>query len=668
MPDDGSRSTAPGAPSSDELPLTQALLDVANVHFATYVTNAPGMVYQFVYLADGGRKFTVVSEASRTLVGVAPEEILRAPDALFGLVHPDDRASLYESGAASRDALAPWSWEGRVVLASGEQKWIRAGSRLTPQPDGSIVCDGVMMDVTALRTTATRLEESEQRYRSLFDHHPDAVFSLDVDGRLLSANPGCERICGFAPSELVGRAFGPFLAPDQIEHVTAHFKAAVAGAAQSFETVIRHRSGRRVDIDVVNIPIVVGGQVTGVYGIVRDMSDRRALEAQLRQAQKMEAVGQLAGGVAHDFNNILAAIVGFAELLAEDLADDERRRSDVGEILKSARLGAGLTRQLLAFSRKQVLQPVPLDLNEVVGDTAAMLRPLLVASMHLVTHSADRPVCVLVDRSQLEQVLLNLALNARDAMPMGGTLTIAVGTTAAGAGAPPRATLTVSDTGGGMEPQVAARAFEPFFTTKPTGEGTGLGLATVHGIVEQSGGSIRMETAPHRGTTFHISLPLAETAAAAKEPPASVAPGHRGGTVLIAEDEPTVRTVAHRVLERAGYRVLVARDGTEALRILNEHDTPVDLLLSDVVMPELGGVELAAIATHRFPALRVVLMSGYADAEVGPIGPGEIVERFVPKPFTATSLLEAVDDVSARAGAAPTASRATPAYGAFRSS
>ncbi|HET7189154.1 MAG TPA: PAS domain S-box protein [Gemmatimonadaceae bacterium] len=646
MPDDGSRSTPVGAANSGQLPLAQALLDVANVHFATYVTNAPGMIYQFVYLADGGRKFTVVSEASRTLVGVAPGDILRDPNALFGLVHPEDQASLYESGAASRDALAPWSWEGRVILASGEQKWIRAGSRLTPQPDGSIVCDGVLMDVTALRTAATRLEESEQRYRSLFDHHPDAVFSLDVDGKLLSANPACERLCGFAPSELIGRTFAPFLAQDQVEHVRSHFKAAVAGEAQSFEAVIRHRTGRRVDIDAVNIPIVVGGQVTGVFGIVRDMSERRALESQLRQAQKMEAVGQLAGGVAHDFNNILAAIMGFAELLMQDLADDEPRRSDVEEILKSARLGAGLTRQLLAFSRKQVLQPSALDLNEVVSDIATMLRPLLVASMQLVTNTSEQPVRVVVDRSQLEQVLLNLALNARDAMPQGGMLTVAVGMTKASAGIPSRATLTVSDTGVGMEPQVAARAFEPFYTTKPTGEGTGLGLATVHGIVSQSGGSIRIDTAPHRGTTFHISLPLADMSAATKEPAAGAAPKRRGGTVLVAEDEPTVRAVAHRVLERAGYHVLVARDGADALRILNEHGAPVDLLLSDVVMPELGGVELAAIATHRFPALRVVLMSGYADADVGPIGPGEMVERFVAKPFTATSLLEAVDDVA----------------------
>ncbi|HET9011286.1 MAG TPA: PAS domain S-box protein, partial [Gemmatimonadaceae bacterium] len=441
MPDDRSRSALDA--HVEQQPLTQALLDVANVHFATYVTNAPGMIYQFMYLADGGRKFTVVSEASRSLVGVAPAEILRDPEALFGLVHPEDRPSMHESAEASRKALAPWSWEGRAVLASGELKWLRAGSRLTPQPDGSIICDGVIMDVTALRSAATRLEESEQRYRSLFDHHPDAVFSLDVAGNLLSANPGCERICGFAPSELIGRTFAPFLPPDQIEHVSAHFKAAVGGEAQSFETAIRHRTGRLVEIDVVNIPIVVGGRVTGVFGIVRDMSDRRALEARLRQAQKMEAVGQLAGGVAHDFNNILAAIMGFAELLVEDLADDERRRGDVEEILKSARLGAGLTRQLLAFSRKQVLQPVALDLNEVVSDTATMLRPLLVASMQLVTRTADHPVRVLVDRSQLEQVLLNLALNARDAMPLGGVLTIGVGIAESHGGAPSRALLTV---------------------------------------------------------------------------------------------------------------------------------------------------------------------------------------------------------------------------------
>jgi CheY-like chemotaxis protein len=338
--------------------------------------------------------------------------------------------------------------------------------------------------------------------------------------------------------------------------------------------------------------------------------------------------------------------MGFAELLAADLPEGDKRREDVEEILKSARLGAGLTRQLLAFSRKQVLQPSALDLNEVVSDIATMLRPLLVASMHLVTHTAEHPVRVLVDRSQLEQVLLNLALNARDAMPQGGTLTVAVGITPAEPGHAARASLTVRDTGVGMEPGVAARAFEPFFTTKPTGKGTGLGLATVHGIIEQSGGSIRIETAPGAGTAFHIALPLAESAGSPRDSSVAMAPDRRRGTVLIAEDEPTVRAVAHRVLARAGYDVLVARDGSEALRILNERGSGVDLLLSDVVMPELGGVELAAIATHRFPTLRVVLMSGYTDADVGPIGPGEMVERFVAKPFTATSLLKAVDDVA----------------------
>jgi PAS domain S-box-containing protein len=611
-------------------------------------TNAPGVIYQYAYRPDGSRGFTFVSDGMRSLFGVTVEELLANPAALFDLVHPDDRAGMYASGMAAVAELRPWYWEGRVVLRTGEVRYIRAASNNTRQPDGTILADGLLMDATEARQTAARLDASEQRYHSLFAHHPDAVFSLDIHGAFTSANPACEATSGYRPEELIGTSFAPLMAPEDLETATRHFRAAAAGTAQTFEVAIIHKSGRRVVIDVANIPIIVDGEVVGVFGIAKDVTVRHALEEQLRQAQKMEAVGQLAGGVAHDFNNILATITGFAELLQHGLDEGDQRRSDVEEILKATRRAAGLTRQLLAFSRKQVLQPVTLDLNQLVTETAAMLRPLLGATLNIVTAPSPTPVSVVADRTQLEQVLLNLALNARDAMPDGGTLTMTVSTAASPRGAAPMAVIAVRDTGVGMPPDVMARVFEPFFTTKPVGKGTGLGLATVHGIVQQSGGSVQVESQPGAGATFTVLLPLA-----AAEPPAAeaahTADTERGaGTVLLVEDEAPLRTVAKRVLERAGYRVLTAEHGQDALRVLAEAREPIDVLLSDVTMPELSGIELAAIASEHMPGIRVVLMSGFADAELGAVGAKHHVHAFVAKPFAVTALLDAVRGVMQR--------------------
>ena len=504
----------------------EAALRESEARYERIAANVPGIVYQFIYLPDGGKRFTFVSEGARTLCGVAPEAILRDPAALFDLVHPEDRPGMHASGQAAVAALRPWRWEGRLLLPTGEQRWVQAASRNARQPDGSVLADGLIMDITA----------------------------------------------------------------------------------------------------------------------------QRALEAQLRQAQKMEAVGQLAGGVAHDFNNILTAIAGFAELLQEEFTPGDPRREDVGEIIKGARRAASLTAQLLAFSRKQVLRSEVLDLNQVVAQMTAMLRPLLGSSLHLATLPAPRPVPVLADRTQLEQVLMNLALNARDAMQGGGTLTIETSLSPAEPSAPHGATLVVSDTGVGMSPEVAAHVFEPFFTTKPPGQGSGLGLATVHGIVQQSGGTISVASRPGEGTSFTITLPQA-TAPRARPRTGETAAIRNvkeraeegsAGTVLIVEDEEAVRAIAQRLLERGGYRVLTARHGADALRVLARAGATVDVLLSDVVMPEMGGVELAARATEMLPGLPVVLMSGYTDKDLGPIDEEAVFAGFVKKPFTADSLLEAV--------------------------
>jgi nitrogen-specific signal transduction histidine kinase len=390
-----------------------------------------------------------------------------------------------------------------------------------------------------------------------------------------------------------------------------------------------------------------------MIGCMADLTERRQLEDQLRQAQKMEAVGRLAGGVAHDFNNVLTVVKSFSEFLLEDLDKLDPRRADVEEIAKAADRAAALTRKLLAFSRKQVMRPEPLDLNGVVAGMEKMLQRLLGEDMHIVTALEPQLMTVEADPSSIEQVILNLAVNARDAMPEGGILTITtrnevLDRTDAAWGVRPGqyAALCVGDTGHGMDATTQARAFEPFFTTKPQGAGTGLGLAMVYGIVKQSGGHVIVRSKPGEGTTFTVYLPQLE----AEGPRAPAAEGEPGGagrvgggeTVLVVDDEEAVRSGTRRALERAGYAVIPATDGSDALRLLTEHHGTVDLVVTDVMMPGLGGRELVGRLKIVRPNLRVLFISGYTEEGVrkqGVLEPGAV---YLEKPFTPEGLLRKV--------------------------
>jgi two-component system cell cycle sensor histidine kinase/response regulator CckA len=391
-----------------------------------------------------------------------------------------------------------------------------------------------------------------------------------------------------------------------------------------------------------------GGSPTRVIGVGMDIGERKSLEEQLRQAQKMEAVGQLAGGVAHDFNNLLTVIHGYAELLLATLNADDGRRTDVDEILKAAARAAGLTRQLLAFSRKQVLQPTLLDLNSLVVSTSKMLRRLIGEDIELVTRLAPAPAAVHADAGQLEQILMNLAVNARDAMPHGGHLSIetstvvldaAYATQHIGVRPGPYVMLAVTDSGTGMDEQTRLRIFEPFFTTKERGRGTGLGLATVYGIVKQSGGHVWASSEAGRGSTFKVYLPRAEEEALVERPTAESQAAPTGWeTVLLVEDEPAVRSLCRALLERAGYHVFEATDPRQAEDLFRQHADRIDLLVTDVVMPGSSGPSLFARLSAERP-LRVLYMSGYADNAIIQPGerPSDIV--FLQKPFTADGLL-----------------------------
>ena len=383
-------------------------------------------------------------------------------------------------------------------------------------------------------------------------------------------------------------------------------------------------------------------------GIGMDVTERYRLEAQFRQAQKMEAIGHLAGGVAHDFNNLLTAIIGFTELALDRLEPDHAVRPDMQEVLHAGRSAATLTRQLLAFSRKQILQPQILDLNVLIGRVETLLRRTIGDDVQLVTRFEPRLARVNADPGQIEQVLMNLAINSRDAMPTGGFLTIETATLTLDAafakqhpGSSPgiHAMIAITDTGVGMDAATLGRVFEPFFTTKEPGKGTGLGLATIYGIVKQSSGSIWVDSDVGRGTTFKIYLPQAEHVAADSQPVVTSRPVNGTETILLVDDQQHVRAVARATLVRQGFTVLDADRGDAALQLAKRHDAPIHLLLTDVVMPGIGGRDLARLLLQERPSLRVLYMSGYTDQAIVDHGVLETDIAFIQKPFSPEGLL-----------------------------
>jgi PAS domain S-box-containing protein len=419
----------------------------------------------------------------------------------------------------------PFQREYERAMADGQPHQIEAyyppydrwfENRIFPYAGGLAI---FFQDVTGRRVAADRLHESEQRYRSLFDHNPDAVYSMDVEGRFTSANAACEELTGRTIDELRALPFAGLVVPEHRERANQHFLAAIRGKATSYDEAIVHKSGRRVEISITKLPITVDGKVVGVYGIAKDLTWQRELEWRLQQSQKMEAVGRVAGGVAHDFNNLLTVIQSCASFLARDIPEPSPSHRDVDEIQNAARRAGELTQQLLAFSRKQVLRPQTIDVNRNVLRFVETLRRVVGDAIAIEADLAPDTWPVFADPGQIERVLMNLGLNARDAMPNGGTIrvgteNVVIGREAAGNPAPGNyVEITVEDTGTGIDPAVLPYLFEPFVTTKPAGVGTGLGLSTAHGIVEQTGGVIRASSTPGRGSRFSVLLPRGVSAA-----------------------------------------------------------------------------------------------------------------------------------------------------------
>ncbi|MBA2290928.1 MAG: PAS domain S-box protein [Gemmatimonadales bacterium] len=494
------------------------------------------------------------------------------------------------------------------------------------------------------------LESALRKLMTIVDSSLDAVITMDASGAIVTWNAQAAEVFGWSTDEVTGRALADIIVPAAVrEHHQKgleHFLATGEGPMlnRRVEVNALHRNGREFPVELTITPVREATEWS-FTAFIRDLSERRHLEDQLRQSQRMEAVGQLAGGVAHDFNNLLTAILGTTDMALMDTPPEDPRREDFETIQHAARRAATLTQQLLAFSRKQVLQPRQIDLNAVVRRAETMLFRLLGENIEFVTELGPRLHAVKADPAQLEQVIVNLSVNARDAMPGGGRLHIRTRNLEG----PPSATqggwveLAVADTGDGMDDATKARMFEPFFTTKAVGKGTGLGLSTVYGIVTQSGGSIVVESEPGKGTLFIVRLPAVEASAEAGLAPPSTEPGQGGGeTILVVEDEASVRSVIRRTLERHGYRVVERPDAESALLLVEQMAGQLDLILTDVIMPGLSGTQLAARVLARHPTMRVMLMSGYSEEAVlhqGVLSPGI---RLLQKPFVPEVLLREV--------------------------
>lgn len=499
------------------------------------------------------------------------------------------------------------------------------------------------------RTAETELRASERRYRQLFESSRDAILTLEPPSwRFSSGNPAALALFGLSTAEEVASLGVWDLSPERQPDGRASEEKAremIATAQRTgthfFQWTYRRPSGEDFPATVLLSAASSDGEPF-LQATVRDVSEQNRLEDRLRHAQRMESVGRLAGGIAHDFNNLLTIINGSTQLALERVLAGDALRPELEEVLRAGEKAASLTRQLLAFSRKQVLQPRVLGLAGVVDAIQPMLRRLIGEDVEVVVTPPRGADTVEADPSQVEQVLVNLAVNARDAMPRGGRLTVGVREVARDA--PPHAgrwvVLSVGDTGAGMDGPTRVRIFEPFFTTKPVGEGTGLGLSTVLGIVEQSGGFVEVESEVGRGSTFHVHLPWSPEPAKAPQALPGLAAARGSETVLVVDDVEGLRRMAKRMLVPAGYAVLTAGDGLEALTVLESSE--VDLVVTDVVMPGMGGVKLAEEIARTRPGTRVIFMSGYTDDVVLRHGVSHASAQLLNKPFTAAELTRAV--------------------------
>ncbi|MDB4938482.1 MAG: Blue-light-activated protein [Labilithrix sp.] len=584
-------------------------------------------------------------------------------------VHDDDRERVIAAMRAVDASDVPLSLEYRFERPDGDVRWVYARAKTERRPDGTAIrLIGVVHDITERRHMLEQLSESERRYRRIIEGTSEGIGMLDSAGRIAFANGRLADMLGFRGDELLGQPMSEFIQPEDRDRFREGYARRVAGVVETYELRLRKSDGSDLVGSVTASPLFdEQGRFDASLGFVRDIGEQRRAEVerrkaeaalrrtedQLRQAHKMEAIGALAGGVAHDFNNLLSVIISYTTLILADLPAGHPIRPDLEDVAKAGERATELTQQLLVLSRKQMLEPRVLDLNQSIESLKRILARTVREDIELSFVTSGSLGNVFADPGQIEQIVMNLVVNARDAMSAGGKLVIetadvelgpAYASTHHGVEPGPYVMLSVSDTGVGMDPATRERIFEPFFTTKEKGKGTGLGLATVFGIVQQSGGHIVVESEPGQGTTFKVFFPRSDRAQdAAVAVKASASSMLRGTeTILVVEDEEQVRRMTEAILRRQGYTVLGAASGGDALVISEQHESLIDLLLTDVVMPRMNGRQLAQRIAEVRPETKVLFVSGYAeslDVEHG------TSRRHLQKPITPDALARKVREV-----------------------
>ncbi len=617
------------------------------------------LVPHFIFAKDEEGRYLLVNQAVANVFGRRVEDVIGRRDVDLGRSEEEARAFRDADQRVLRGGLERVVVEEQVTDRTGAARTVRTVKiPFSFSGTGAPAVLGVATDVTDQKRTEERLRDDERRLRQIIDLVPHFVFAKDTDGRFILVNRAVADAYGTTVEELLGKRDADFA---RSEEEVARFRAddleVIRGGRQKLipEEVITDAQGRQRILQTVKIPFTLSlGGAPAVLGVSIDVTERKRAEERFLQAQKMEGLGRLAGGIAHDFNNLLTAILGYAQLVGGDPSAGPTVRRDVAAIRGAADRASALTRQLLTFARRQRIEARVVDLNDLTLDIDKLLRRVLGAPVELVTVVDEGPRPVEADPGQLEQVLVNLAVNARDAMPSGGRIVLALKDVAAdacpaeaeGQTRPgPWVEVSVTDTGVGMTKEVLDHAFEPFFTTKGPGVGTGLGLATCYGIVKQYGGHIWAESRPGEGSTFRLLLP--RSAKPATRPHVDEdRPAPRGReTILVVDDDAIVRDVSARALRASGYDVLCAATATEVLAIADAHEGPIHLLLADVVMPGMSGPEVAERLLERRPDTRVLYVSGYHELPSPGTRPFPGGGEVVPKPFTPTALARRVRDV-----------------------
>jgi len=631
----------------------------------TLSNNIPnGLIYQMVNKPDGQRSFLYVSDGVERIHGLTTETVLKDPLSLYGQIVDEDRAMTAAAELRSFQDLSMFSAEFRIRKPDGKVSWIHVRSYPRRMPDGLTLWDGLEIDITERKQSEEDLRKSNELLERVFTVNHTLIAYMDRDFNFIRVNDAYaasdNRTAGYFPGKNHFALF-PNAENEEIFRNVVRTGVPYITYAKPFEYAEHPERG--VSYWDWTLQPVKGadGAVEGLVLILQNVTERtvaalekQKLELQLQQAQKMESIGTLAGGVAHDFNNILTAIIGYGNILKRKIGSDDPLQALVDPILSSADRAAHLTHSLLAFSRKQVINPRPVDLNVVIRGIEKLLRRLINEDVELAVRISEHTLVTVADAGQIEQVIMNLVTNARDAMPHGGSLTITTEEVnldqefmkVHGYGAAGRyALIAVSDTGMGMDARIKEKIFEPFFTTKELGRGTGLGLSMVYGIIKQHNGNINVYSEPGKGTAFKIYLPLVSDAVEESRFEHLAQPRGGSETILLAEDDQTVRTLIRSILEEYGYRVVEAADGQEGIDIFQSRQSSIDLVIADIIMPRKSGKDLYDAAVLIKPGARIIFMSGYTADIIHKKGIFDEGLDFISKPVNPADLLRKVREV-----------------------